>query len=59
MTASIERHNTMIQRANARLSQLWEAGVRADGRLGAQGVTITIERPSWQGVTVSSEIIPY
>jgi len=58
---SVKRHNAMIEKANARLEALWAAGVTAQGRLTAQGVDITIERPSAKKgyVTRSHEIIPY
>jgi hypothetical protein len=60
VSEAIERHNRMIERANERLRQLREAGVNATGRLIAQGVEITIERPSFRGrefVERSYEII--
>lgn len=58
---SVQRHNAMIEKANARLEQLWAAGVKAEGKVTAQGVDITIERPSPKKghVTRSHEIIPY
>lgn len=58
---AIERHNAMIQKANARLEELWAAGIRAEARPNGQGVTITIERPSGRRghVTRSFEIIAY
>lgn len=45
---SIARHNAMIDRANAEIDRLRAAGHQANGRLGAQGVTIEIVRAGYR-----------
>ena len=55
----LKRRNAVITQANARIAQLGSSCVRA--REMAQGVELTIERPSWKKghVARSYEIIPW
>lgn len=55
----IKRRNRVIEKANEMLQQLWDAGLKAQGREMGQGVEIAIERPGWGGPTVSYQIIPW
>lgn len=56
---SINRHNRMIEKANARLNELWNCNIKAAARMTGQGVEIAHESPGWNGNTIFYEIIPY
>jgi hypothetical protein len=59
---AIVKHNAAVDKANARMRSLREAGVRCCGQISAQGIQITIYKASFRGKgyqTVSTEIIPW
>ena len=57
----IERYNAVIDKANSRMRELRASGRTCRGQLSAQGVQITIYRPTFRDGyrAVSTEIIPW